>query len=153
MHRHVQGTEAQPAAGADTTIVTIPNDSFRVDSVHATLTTGAAVANRYPHFQFISQAGLILHEVVAHTAQAASQIVAYDLVVGGGNLSEGSAVNDGVVSLPLPDIWWPAGTTLIVKTTAIAAADQWSAINYSIMAGEELEHLRLLAEIAGQLGG
>lgn len=153
MHRYIQGSVPVPAPGAD--LLDIPNygDAYRLLTLRAVLTTSATVANRYPHFQFVSPSGAVLHEVVPMTAQAASTAVAYDLVGASGSANEGSQVNDGTASLVLPDLWWAAGTRVRTVTTALQVGDQWSAVYWTALVGEEWEHLRLLAEIASQIGG
>lgn len=153
MHRYVQGSVANPAAGHD--LADIPNygDTFRLLTFRARLATSAVVANRVPHFRFVSPSGNVIHEVVPSAVQAASLTVTYDLVGGSGAANEGSAVSDGVSSLCLPDFWFPAGTTLETATTALDVGDTWSAVYWSAIVGEEWEHLRLLTEIASQIGG
>jgi len=153
MHRYVQGSVATPTAGLD--IAEIPNysDTFRLLTLRAEFVTAAAVANRYPHFQFVSPSGDVIHEIVPQTAQAAGATVTYDLVGGSGSANEGSTLNDGVSSLSLPDFWFPAGTKVRTLTTGLQAADQWSNVFWSALVGEEWQHLRLLEEIAATIGG
>ena len=153
MRRYIQGSVGNPAAGAD--LAEIPNygDTFRLLTLHAKFVTSAVVANRYPHFQFVSPSGAVLHEAVGQTAQAASITTYYDLCGGGGAANEGSAVADNVASLTLPEMWWPAGTKVVTLTTAIDVGDQWSDVYWSALVGEEWEHLRWLEQIAAQLGG
>lgn len=79
--------------------------------------------------------------------------ITYNLIAASGSANEGSGVNDDVSSLALPDLWWPAGTTLRTTTTALQVGDQWSGVYWSALVGEEWEHLRLLAEIASTIGG
>lgn len=152
-HRYVQGSLAKIAAGVDLSEIPNYGDSFRLLTLRAELVTSATVANRYPHFQFVSPSGQVLHEVVPMTAQAASVTTFYNLVAASGSANEGSGVNDNVSSLALPDLWWPAGTTVRTTTTELQVADQWSGVYWSALVGEEWEHLRLLAEIAATLGG
>jgi hypothetical protein len=121
--------------------------------LRATLVTSAAVANRYPHFEFVNPDGTVLTAAVAHTAQTAGLTVKYNNVSDNGNLSEGSATNDGEASLPLPGMWFPAGTTIKTVTTAIDVGDQWSGIFYSFLEGDEWEHLKLLQELTSSMGG
>ena len=153
MHRYTQGTEAQPAVGVD--LANVPNygDSFRLLSLRVTLTTSAVVANRYPHFQYVTPSGAVLFETVPSTAQVASKSTVYQLTAGNGAPNEGSAVNDNVSGIAAPDFWLPAGTKIRTVTTAIDVGDQWSAVYYSMLVGEEQEHLHLLSEIVRSLGG
>lgn len=153
MHRYIQGSVPNPLVGHDLTDVPNYGDEYRLLTLRAVLTTSATVANRYPHFQFVSPSGQVVHEVVPMTAQVASTVVTYNLIAASGSANEGSQVNDGVASLALPDLWWPTGTKLRTTTTALQAGDQWSAIYWSALVGEEWEHLKLLADIASQIGG
>ena len=151
--RYIQGSAPNPAAGAD--LVDIPNygDTFRLLSLRAELVTSATVANRFPHFRFVSPSGAVIWESVGSTAQVASSTTVYMLTGANGAPQEGSAVNDGTVGMALPDFWVPAGTKYETVTTALAAGDQWSQIYWSALAGDEWEHLRWLEEIAGAIGG
>ena len=153
MHRYVNGSVPVPLVGHD--LAEIPNygDSYRLLTLRAVLTTSATVASRFPHFQFVTPSGQVLHEVVPMADQAASLAITYNLIAASGSANEGSGVNDDVSSLALPDLWWPAGTTLRTTTTALQVGDQWSGVYWSALVGEEWEHLRLLAEIASTIGG
>ena len=152
MHRYVQGSVAEPAAGADLTEVPNYGDTFRLLSLRATLVTSSTTASRYPHFKFVSPSGNVVHELVPSTAQVASKTVVYQLVGGNGAAYEGSATVDGLSSCSLPDLWWPAGTKVETATTAIDAGDQWSDIYFSMLVGEEQATVRLLSDIAHSLG-
>ena len=148
MHQYTSGSIVSPVAGADISYVLSNRDSVRLTTLRAKLVTSATVANRYGHFQFVDPSGDILHEVVAQAAQAAGATVTYDLVGGSGSMNEGSSIYDGLSSLPLPDLWFPPGTSIVTKTTGIQAGDQWSSIFFTALVGREWEHLELLAEIA-----
>ena len=152
MRRFTQGSLVQPAAGHDIADPTETTDSFRLLTWRAKLLTSAVVANRFPHFQITDKSGTVLHDIAPAAAQVAGTTVVYDLCGGGGANPGGEAVVDGVSSLPLPDIWWPAGTKFNSLTTAIDVGDQWSAISWTAFIGDELEHLRWLEEIAGSIG-
>jgi len=152
MHRYIQGTLATPLAGVE--LSELPNyaDAFRLLTLRAKLVTSATVSNRWPHIQFVSPSGNVIHEVAPHAAQAASTAVYYDLCGSGGASLDGSAVNDDVSSMSLPDFWWPAGTKVVSVTTNLQAADQWEDVYWSALVGEEFEHLKWLSEIASSLG-
>lgn len=152
MHRYVQGSVANPGAGHDLSDIPNYGDSYRLLTLRAVLTTSAVVANRYPHFQFVSPSGAVIHEIVPAAAQAASLAVTYDLVAANGALFDGSAVHDGVSSLSLPDLWVPAGTKVRTLTTAIDAGDTWTGVYWSALVGDEYEHIALLTEIRNALG-
>jgi len=152
MHQYIQGSFGRIAAGADINDPTSTGASFRLLTFRAQLVTSATVANRWPHFQFVTESGDVLHEIVPAAAQAAGATVVYDLCAATGASNDGSAVADGVSSLALPDLWFPANTHLNTKTTALDAGDQWSMIYWSADIGEEWEHLRWLEEIAANIG-
>lgn len=153
MSQFVQGSIQNPAAGADLAITPVTGEAWRLLTLRATLTTAVAVANRVPHFQIIDQSGTVVHEIVAVAAETASSVVTYQLTCGNGAPYQGGAAFDGVSGIALPDIWFPAGFKIKTATTAIAAADQWSAISWALRVGDEYEHLALLREIAGSIGG
>lgn len=152
MHRYIQGSEANPGAGNELSNVPNYGDAYRLLSLRVKLVTSATVANRFPHFQFVSPSGTIIHEVVPSAAQVASKTIYYDLCGADGAANEGSAVNDDVSSLSLPDFWWPSGTKVVTVTTAIDATDAYTDVYWSALVGEEQEHLRWLSEIAGAIG-
>lgn len=153
MHRYTEGPQQSPAAGHDLSFIPSTGDSFQLLTLRAKLVTSAVVANRFPHFQIVNPSGQVLHEVVSVAAQAASATVTYDLCGRNGAAFQGGAVSDTVSSLALPDVWWPADCTIRTVTTAIDVADQWSAIYWTALIGDEWDHLRLLEQIASQLGG
>lgn len=153
MHHYDQASVASPAVGHDLSGIPNYGDGYRLLTFRARLTTSAVVANRYPHFQFVSPSGNVIHEVAAYNAQVASTVTTYDLVAGLGVQGGGIYLTDGVSSLPLPDLWFPAGTKIQTKTTALDVGDKWDEVYYSALIGDEWEHLRLLAEIKAQLGG
>ena len=148
MPLYVQGSIAQPAAGADLSYLPDFTDAFRLLTLRVQLTTAVAAANRYPHFQFVTASGEVMHEVVAAAAQVASTTITYLLVGAGGSSTNGGVLTDNTSGLALPDIWWPAGTRLRTATTAIQAADQWSSSFFTLHVGREHEHLQYLMEIA-----
>lgn len=152
MHRYIQGSLAQPAAGVELSELPNYSDTFRLLTLRAKLVTSATVSNRWPHFQFVSPSGNVVHEIAPHAAQVASAAIYYDLCGAGGAAFEGSAVNDDVSSLSLPDFWWPAGTTVVTSTTNLQSGDVWEDVYWSALVGEEFEHLKWLAQIAADIG-
>ena len=153
MHQYDQGSVPQPAVGTDFNNVPNFSEPYRLLTLRCKLVTSAVVATRYPHFQFVTPSGEVVHEIVPQNGQAASLTYYYDLIAGSGSANEGSVVNDNVVSLSLPDLWWPHGTKLQVVTTARDVGDQWSDIYYSLFVGDEWERDRRILEALQQLGG
>lgn len=152
MHKFIQGSNQNPAAGADVAITPITGEPFRLMTLRAKLTASVVVANRFPHFQIIDQSGAIVHEIVANAAQVASSIVTYQLTCGNGAPYQGGAVVDGVSGIALPDIWFAPGFKVRTLTTAIDAGDQWSIVNWTALTGDEYEQARWLEQIAGSIG-
>jgi len=152
VHRYDQGNLGDVLAGDEIDFTASTSDGFKLLTLRATLSASATVANRVAHFQFVSQSGDVIHEIVAHSAQVASAVTIYNLVGGNGANYEGSAVNDGVASLPLPDLWFPAGTLIKTKTTALDVGDKWGSVYWSALTGDEWAHLALLEEIASNIG-
>jgi hypothetical protein len=152
MPRRIEGSLATPALGTEVSPLAVFGEEFRLLTLHLSLTSSAVVANRFPHFQFVSPSGDIIHEVVPVAAQAASLTYVYDLVAESANLSEGSAVHDDVVSLPLPKLWFPPSTIVRTKTTALDVGDAWTKVYFTAEVGGQYEHERLLQEIADNIG-
>ena len=153
MHKFVQGSQSEPAAGVEISFVPSESESFRLLTLHAQLKTSAVVSYRYPHFKFVATSGEVLHEVTDGNGVAANNTVQYDLAGGGGNSGSPGYLNNSVVANPLPDFWWPAGTRIVTVTAGLDVCDQWSNIVFCSLVGDEYEHLRWLEKIASQIGG
>lgn len=151
MHRFVESSIAQPAAGADFATIISNSDRFSLLTLRATLTSAVTVANRSVHFQVVNPSGQIVHEIVVPPV-AASAAVTFSAVAGTGFYNTAETVYDGVLSLPLPNVWWPDGYTVRSKTTNLQAGDQWSNLYISALIGDEQEHLRWLESIAASVG-
>lgn len=151
MHTFVEVPVAQPAAGADFATIVSGTDKTQLLTLRATLTAAVAVANRSAHFQILNPSGQIVHEIVTPPV-AASGVVTFSGVAGTGFYNTAETVYDGVLSIPLPNIWWPDGYTVRSKTTNLQAGDQWSGIYLSALVGNEQEHLKWLESIAGSVG-
>jgi len=119
-----QNLYAAPAAGADFTLTLSPtNQRAMIVGLTATLTTGAAVPVRTVHLVIDDGTNTIL-EWVAATTQAASTAVRYIAGMYGSEM----ATRDGVAVIPIPSgIHINGGWRIRSVTTAIAAADAWSA--------------------------
>jgi hypothetical protein len=119
---------ANPGAGADWTFISALGDRSVVVSVEAVLTTAVAVANRVPHLQIQDTNNSIVFDVAAAAAQAASTVVRYSWIAG-----VQPVINDGAAIAPLPEnLILVVNHKIRTVTTAIQAADQWSAINIYI---------------------
>lgn len=116
-------SNAAPAAGADWTYTVPAGQSFTVETLAFSLTTSAAVANR--QVQVIIDDGVNeLWRWVAPAVQAATATVEY---VGALSTVESGAVRAGVQSFELPNIVLLPGYRIRSITTAIQAADQYTA--------------------------
>jgi len=110
-----------PAAGADWSVTVPAGKVWRLVSVQATLTTAVAVANRSPRL-IVGDGDATFLTIPPVAVQAASLAGVFDW------LEHGSAYTtapDQVLSLPA--LVLEAGWTVGTSTTAIQAADQWSA--------------------------
>ena len=151
MHDYIEGSIPNPAAGADLSVTLSTNEYATPQTLRVTLTTAVAVANRSVHFQYVNKSGQILHEVVA-PAVAASQTITYTLIASTGYNNTNGTIEDGVLALPLASLKLPPGTKLITKTTNLQAADTFTAGYYTAHVGDDYDHLRLLEQIAANVG-
>ncbi len=114
---------ANPAAGADITFVQQTNTRAFFMSFTAILTTGAAVANRQVHIVLDDGANQIYNHP-ALAVQVASTAVRYVFAAGVAALT----TTDGVQVVPIPPRYFLRSLHRIrTLTTALQAADQWSA--------------------------
>lgn len=111
-----------PAAGADWS--SAQGSTHQVISVFATLATSAAVANRLPALQILDAAAHIVVALPASSVQAAALTETY---VWGVNLPFTSGNNQNLIPIPA-GIVVANGWTIRTVTSALQAADQWSAI-------------------------
>ncbi|MGH8323925.1 MAG: hypothetical protein ACRETD_09040 [Steroidobacteraceae bacterium] len=124
-----------PAVGADWYQAVTVGERWRVVSLSATLTTGVAVANRFPVLE-LNDGVRVYARIPPVAAQVASTVVIYTW---GDALPYAAAVN-GDTTAPLPsNLILPAGHFIFVTTTGITAADQWSSI--TALLGEWAEPL------------
>jgi hypothetical protein len=116
-----------PAAGTDWSYTPPAGVRQRVQSIQATLTTSAAVANRTVVIH-ITQGGNVLYSAADPTPQTASTTVTYTFAPG--LPAQGATGN--VVVTPLPaGLVINSTFTISVSTIGLQAGDQWSAINIS----------------------
>ena len=152
MHKYVREAIPQPAAGADISNFPSTSAEYRLLTVRAKLTTSATAASRYPHFRFVTPSGDVFFETVPSAAQIASKTVFYMLTSSGGAPNEGSAVNDDVSGLSLPDFWIGEGCKFETSTTAIDPGDQWSDIYAKYLIRDELGMIALIEQALAQHG-
>ena len=152
MHKYVRDDIAQPAVGADVSTFPSTSAEYRLLTVRAKLVTSAAVANRFPHFQMVTPSGDVFFEAVPSAAQTASATVIYQLTADSGAPNEGSAVNDGVSGLSLPNFWVDEGCRFKTVTTAIDAGDQWSGIYATYLIRDERGMIALIEQALAQHG-
>jgi hypothetical protein len=126
MHRINQ---ANPGAGLDFSFQATAGQRWRVQSLVASLTTSAAVANRQVHALVQDSGGTTYWNESALAVQAAGTTVVYSF---GPGLTP-QTTTDGVQIVGLPSNLILAQTDLIkTATTNIQAGDQWSLINMSV---------------------
>jgi hypothetical protein len=114
-----------PAAGADFSTTVPTNARWRFQSARATLTTGAAVANRLVNIDFDDGVNVFFQAGPQFT-QVASTIISYDDT---GLQGQAPIAGSAEVLLAAPPaLYMLAGSRIRSNTVAIQAADQWSAI-------------------------
>ena len=114
-----------PAAGADP-YISVPNNArWRILNLTATLVAGVGVANRYVRSR-VFDGSAYYYVTTLCPVQTASQTRYYDWTPGGVNEAAFDAA--GHILLAYPQLILPGGYALDIVTTAIAAADQWTAI-------------------------
>lgn len=155
-------TVQSPVAGSDFVIVVPSPEDWRVIGVRATLTTSAAVANRVPEIVYDDQTN-IGAGVVAMTTQPASTAVVYNFACLSSAFSTGALATGAKANIGIGEWILPTAYRLRVITTAIDAADQWSAITVSFERMDEPPYRQPLIgtqldedvqhEIAQQLNG
>jgi hypothetical protein len=124
--RSITGT--LPAAGAEISETVPANCIWRLRAFLFSLTTAAAVANRFPHF-IIDDGTNSLYNSPANAAQVAAATVVYSA----NDSISTTTILDGVASLKLgsaPPLL--PGFRLRTLTTAIQAADQYTAPQYLV---------------------
>lgn len=118
-------TVAQPAAGAGWAVTVPGGRQWRIQGATAQLVTDAVAANRLPIVTLSDQTTTWWRVGVDVNIPASTTQL---LSLGAGPQVGGSEVAGFPITLPLPDMYLPAGTQLTVTTTAEDVGDQWSAI-------------------------
>jgi hypothetical protein len=120
---------ADPAAGADFTFTVPTSTRVQILAMHALFTTAVAVANRNIEMLFSGGLGTVWR-VSAPVTVAAS--TAAHINLGQSFVASGGVVPADIV-LPLPGAFlMHGGDTIQSVTTNIQAADQWSAIIFTV---------------------
>lgn len=152
MRTFVETPVPQPAVGTDFKFTPSNEAKFRLVTIRAKFTASAVVANRFPHLQITDASGNVMWEMVGATAVTASGVTTFQYTGGDGAPADGSVTIDGISGLPIPSITWPEGTVVQAKTTALDVGDQWSGVLWCAFVGDEYEEIKLLAEIAANIG-
>lgn len=126
----------QPAAAADWFYVLAAQSPVRIESITATLTTGATVGTRAPALLTRDQNGQALAYDTVQTAQAASTAIAYNFRPGNAFYGAGADAAHYVASCP--GFWLPPNASIRTLTGGLVAGDQWSAVTISYLVADEL---------------
>jgi hypothetical protein len=125
--RSITGTT--PAAGAEINEVVPTFRRWLLLALKASLTTGVAVANRFPGVR-ITDGALTSYLIHVSIAQAASLTQGFNFAPGQPFFND--TTGNFLIPLPQP-IWLKAGFQLKTDTVALQAADQWTAPQYLVM--------------------
>lgn len=118
-------TGTNPVAGASY-VLTVPSGVwYHVLAVSITLTTLAAVANRFVFAQWQDTAGNGAGASISATAQAASLSLVYQLMA---NLPTSGLIGSAQLVLTLPDLVAPEAWKFVVGALNLQAADQFAGI-------------------------
>lgn len=127
---------AVPAPGADWSFTLPSGADYQLLLATATLTTSAAVANRFPTIAFQNGDGLTFFRSVDNTAitatTAASISFGPDVTTGAGNSGQ-------LVTISTPFVILDAGWRIAALTGGLDVADQWSAIRLYLAELDDLE--------------
>jgi len=116
----------QPAAGAAAKL-TIPGTAYqRLLSAHFTLTTSAAVANRFPRVSLLDGDGVVRGRFASSVAVVAGSVATYTFAVGLGDHSH-VATGDGYSAIP--DMILPPGFAWQFDAAGLDVLDQLSAVD------------------------
>jgi hypothetical protein len=151
MPKYVQGSVLEPAAGTDFLLAVSNSDSFKLLSLIGTLTSGADGGQEAPTLQLVTPSGEVFALVVTATTAAASLPATYSWVAKTAWVSVAAYGAGAAANAILPDLWLPAGTTIMSHTAELQTDDQWSDIYYTALVGDEFEHLQKLDRLAHQL--
>jgi hypothetical protein len=116
---------ASPGVGVDWAVTVPGGVRWNVQSLLATLTTSAVVANRLALLR-ISDGSTIHTRLPANAAVVASSTNYFSWVIGGQEYAPASMVT--YQTLPFPNYWLPSGWVISSSTVAIDVGDQWSGL-------------------------
>ena len=121
---------ATPNAGADFSFTSEGSELLIPVALTAVFTASAAVATRQSRIQISNSDGTIAIVAASNTV-VASTVARYSFMrgFGAGLLGATSLAN----SFPFPDMVLMPGETIASVTTAIDAADQWSAVRLTCL--------------------
>lgn len=113
--------------GADNDETFTLENASRIDALFVVYTSAAAAGNRQLRFTFTAANGTtVIYEVDAGAVQAASLVRNYLVMPWAGR--ETAFVVAGL-TVPIPELWVPAGAKLRIRDSAnIAAADTFTAM-------------------------
>lgn len=118
-------TVANPAAGADWSLLQGVNRRWRVQSWAAQLVTSATAGNRIVRARVLDPGGSIIWQAAAQQTLAPSLTAVVSATTG----QVTSTIDTLSLNVPLPGALFLSNQcTLSVNTTALSATDQWSAI-------------------------
>jgi len=125
-------TNAQPAAGADYTAVTVPLFArWRLRGFYGSLTTSSTAGNRLVTLVKGEPASTApLNGDISAANQAASETIAYYFGLGAQNQS--GLATAAAIAVGLSDLTMWNAMTFVTKTGGLAAADQWSTGYYVV---------------------
>ena len=120
--RLVSVSGANPAAGAEISIVVPSNVIWLVRAVRFTLVAAAVAASRRVHLVFTEKDGMKF-EVLSPTDQIISETKTYSAIPG---YAGGTATNDNDIIIPLPqDLILNPESTITTETFALDAGDNY----------------------------
>lgn len=147
-YRVITETINPPAVGTDISFVPCGTDKVRLLAFTALLTTSAAVANRRPALALKDQSAGVYWSADAINPQAASLATRYSWARGVGAQVASTIVTAERVALQLPDLWLQGNDTIQTLTSGIDVADQWSAIVWRGVVGDEWDEERAMLSLA-----
>jgi hypothetical protein len=125
---------ANPGAGVDFAVIVPPGARWQLMTLHATLTTAIAVANRQVNW-IVDDGVNVLYEITDQTVQAASLAHTYTLAADGIDRAAVLTVHHDPLPTPL---FLFQGWRVRPATLSIQAADQWGAIWVAVQEWIEL---------------
>lgn len=151
MPKYVQASAQQPAAGADFSFCPSNSDSFKLLSVRAVLAVAADDTTLQVNYQFVTPSSDIAWECASQALPAAASTGIFQWTKSDAMVGSEPGEEITLITNPIPNFWWPAGTIFRTAMKEQAADDQWSDIYYIALVGDEFEHLQRLERLTQQL--